>query len=105
MICPYNNFNKCDWENCPARMYVENPAKYGYLMEVCAIAYNGGTLPMAVTINTAPGTNATAESQWSGEKGDYRCARCGAEAPNDGYYAAPHCYECGARMTNSTRLP
>ena len=42
MICPYNGFKECDWENCAARMYVESPVGYGNLMRVCAIAYNGG---------------------------------------------------------------
>ena len=41
MICPYNGFKECDWENCAARMYVKNPVS-GYHMKVCAIAYNGG---------------------------------------------------------------
>lgn len=46
MICPYNGFKKCDWENCAARMYVKDPKNgSGYLMRVCAIAYNGGEAP------------------------------------------------------------
>ena len=44
MICPYNGFKECDWENCAARMYVDNPCRSGYQMKVCAIAYNGGTV-------------------------------------------------------------
>lgn len=45
MICPYNGFKKCDWENCAARMYVKDQtARYTY-MKVCAIAYNGGQAP------------------------------------------------------------
>lgn len=42
MICPYNNFKKCDWENCAVRMWVRDLKNNGYLMRVCAIAYNGG---------------------------------------------------------------
>lgn len=45
MICPYNDFKECDWEKCGARMYVNDPVKKGYMMKVCAIAYNGGSLP------------------------------------------------------------
>lgn len=37
-------------------------------------------------------------ARWIGERGDYLCSNCGAEAPNDGYYPAPYCYECGAMM-------
>lgn len=46
MICPYNGFKECDWENCAARMYVKD-LKHGsgYLMRVCAIAYKGGEAP------------------------------------------------------------
>jgi hypothetical protein len=46
MICPYNGFKECDWENCPARMYMRNPVQPGYVMKVCAIAYNGGGAPI-----------------------------------------------------------
>ena len=35
--------------------------------------------------------------KWIGRKGDYTCGCCGQEAPNDGYYASPFCYECGAK--------
>ena len=42
MICPYNGFKECDWENCAARMYVKDPLSARYYMKVCAIAYNGG---------------------------------------------------------------
>lgn len=45
MICPYNGFKKCDWENCAARMMVRDPTRSGYMMKVCAIAYNGGEAP------------------------------------------------------------
>lgn len=45
MICPYNGFKKCDWENCAARMYVRDPVRHGHMMMVCAIAYNGGNVP------------------------------------------------------------
>ena len=44
LICPYNGFKKCDWEKCAARMWVRSP-KDGYMMRVCAIAYNGGSAP------------------------------------------------------------
>ena len=37
-------------------------------------------------------------AHWEGERGDYKCSRCKAESPNDGYYPAPFCYECGAEM-------
>lgn len=45
MICPYNGFKKCDWENCAARMLVKDQSRSGHLMRVCAIAYNGGDSP------------------------------------------------------------
>lgn len=45
MICPYNGFKKCDWENCAARMLVKDQSRTGRLMKVCAIAYNGGDSP------------------------------------------------------------
>ena len=45
MICPYNGFKKCDWENCAARMLVKDQSRSGHLMKVCAIAYNGGDAP------------------------------------------------------------
>lgn len=47
MICPYNGFKECDWDNCAARMYVKD-MKHGpgYIMKVCAIAYNGGVPPI-----------------------------------------------------------
>lgn len=46
MNCPYNGFKECDWESCAARMYVRDEKHgHGALMEVCAIAYNGGTVP------------------------------------------------------------
>ena len=43
MICPYNGFTPCRWRECAARMLVKDPVKNGY-MEVCGIAYNGGTV-------------------------------------------------------------
>lgn len=46
MICPYNGFRECDWENCAARMYVTDKKHgLGHIMRVCAIAYNGGEAP------------------------------------------------------------
>lgn len=42
MICPYNGFKECDCKNCAARMWVKDLSHIGYLMLVCAIAYNGG---------------------------------------------------------------
>lgn len=46
MICPYNGFKQCDWENCAARMWVKDEKRgYGYIMKVCAIAYKGGEAP------------------------------------------------------------
>lgn len=45
MICPYNGFKKCDWENCAARMWVKDSSNSRYWMKVCAIAYNGGHAP------------------------------------------------------------
>ena len=45
MLCPYNGFNECEWEECAARMLVKDISPYGYLMKVCAIAYNGGQAP------------------------------------------------------------
>jgi hypothetical protein len=45
MICPYNGFKECKWDDCAARLYVNNPCENGYQMKVCAIAYNGGTVP------------------------------------------------------------
>lgn len=46
MICPYNGFKECDWENCAARMLVVDKKRgIGHLMKVCAIAYNGGEAP------------------------------------------------------------
>lgn len=45
MICPYNGFKECDWEHCAARLLVKNPAHPHTGMKVCAIAYNGGTVP------------------------------------------------------------
>ena len=44
MICPYNGFKKCDWKECAARMYVQDPTEKHCYMKVCAIAYNGGTI-------------------------------------------------------------
>ena len=45
MICPYNGFKECKWSECAARMYVKDPTDRGYMMKVCAIAYNGGQAP------------------------------------------------------------
>lgn len=45
MICPYNGFKECRWEECAARMYVDDRTERYRLMRVCAIAYNGGTVP------------------------------------------------------------
>lgn len=45
MICPYNGFKECDWEDCAARMYVKDPCRNNTFMKVCAIAYNGGEAP------------------------------------------------------------
>lgn len=45
MICPYNGFKECDWENCAARMAVKDPTRAYTFMKVCAIAYNGGEAP------------------------------------------------------------
>lgn len=43
MICPYNNFKQTNCKECGARMWVKDPSHGGaYLMQVCAIAYNGG---------------------------------------------------------------
>lgn len=44
MICPYNGFKECDCNECAARMWVKDPLRIGYLMLVCAIAYNGGAV-------------------------------------------------------------
>lgn len=63
MICPYNNFKQCNWETCAARMYVKDPANSAYLMRVCAIAYNGGSIPAQLTINNA-NTPPTPEIQY-----------------------------------------
>ena len=46
MICPYNGFKRCDWENCAARMWISDKHNPRYLMRVCAIAYNGGAAPI-----------------------------------------------------------
>ena len=46
MICPYNGFKKCDWENCAARMWTNDRRRNGHIMQVCAIAYNGGAAPI-----------------------------------------------------------
>lgn len=62
MICPYNNFGKCDWENCAARMYIKDPSNSYYLMRVCAIAYNGGTVPAKQLCHIGP-------QQMEGENG------------------------------------
>lgn len=48
----------------------------------------------APTVDAVP----VVHGRWLGESGDYTCSRCGQEAPNDGYYPAPYCYECGANM-------
>ena len=45
MICPYNGFKECKWEECAARMYVKSQVQSGVVMRVCAIAYNGGNVP------------------------------------------------------------
>lgn len=45
MMCPYRNFEKCDWENCTARMLVKDVTKFDRYMMVCALAYNGAPLP------------------------------------------------------------
>lgn len=45
MMCPYRNFEECDWEYCAARMLVKDESKIGYYMMVCALAYNGAPLP------------------------------------------------------------
>ena len=45
MICPYNEFKECNWEDCAARMYVQSAADSRKLLKVCAIAYNGGAVP------------------------------------------------------------
>ena len=44
MICPYNGFKECRWDECAARLLEKNPTSGSY-MKVCAIAYNGGTVP------------------------------------------------------------
>lgn len=49
LVCPYNGFKECKWEDCAARMYVKDPTKNGYMMRVCAIAYNGGNVPSVIT--------------------------------------------------------
>ena len=49
LICPYNGFKECEWEKCAARMWVKDQrAGTGYIMKVCAIAYNGGEAPRQV---------------------------------------------------------
>ena len=46
MLCPYNGFKECNWEECAARMWVtDKRSGAGYIMKVCAIAYNGGQVP------------------------------------------------------------
>ena len=46
MKCPYRGFKEdCDWDNCPARMLVDNKSKTNCLMKVCALAYNGAPIP------------------------------------------------------------
>ena len=38
-------------------------------------------------------------AHWNVDKfGDKICSHCGAEAPNDGRYESPYCYECGCKM-------
>ena len=44
MMCPYQGFKECNWENCAAKKYVQSPHyPYGY-MKVCALAYNGAPI-------------------------------------------------------------
>lgn len=51
MICPYNGFKECDWENCAARMYVKDPLSARCYLKVCAIAYNGGIVDRLFSSN------------------------------------------------------
>ena len=46
MMCPYQGFKTCDWENCAARMYVLHNGGTKYYMKVCALAYNGASIPI-----------------------------------------------------------
>ena len=40
MMCPYQGFKKCDWDNCAAKKYAKSPIyPYGYI-KVCALAYS-----------------------------------------------------------------
>ena len=44
MMCPYQGFKKCDWDNCAARMYVKSLCyPYGPI-KVCALAYGGAPI-------------------------------------------------------------
>lgn len=42
MKCPYNDFKECFEEDCAAWKLVPDPKNRGYLIRVCAIAYDGG---------------------------------------------------------------
>ena len=57
--------------------------------EILAEVPDGEEIRLAAEIPTA---------EWRGERGDYTCSNCGAEAPNDGYNPARYCYNCGRRM-------
>ena len=48
MMCPYQGFKECDWDNCAARMYVKSP-NYPYNhIKVCALAYNGAPISTSI---------------------------------------------------------
>lgn len=48
MMCPYQGFKKCDWENCAARMFTEDKVHKGYYLRVCALAYHGAPIPAPI---------------------------------------------------------
>jgi hypothetical protein len=45
MMCPYQGFKECKWDDCAARMYVLHSGGTKYYMKVCALAYNGAPIP------------------------------------------------------------
>lgn len=68
-----------------------------------ADSYKAKFEALAAAVDNAPAVGAgfVRYACWNGKRGDYTCSACGAEAPNDGYNAAPYCYECGAKMVDA----
>lgn len=101
--CPVGLFLSLNGELCLKTEYGDD----AYIVSTGEKFWGGAKVPELIgKVNVFPlqfkfkdtDCKPVVHARWYGERGEYKCSKCGEESPNNGYYAAPYCYECGARM-------